>query len=197
MDSKLAFSKYVIKGGRDCSYRTTEKRREEIAAPQIVARMRVLSRAWTLSEVCFGILVRKSILSPGLLPSIQANSKKAARFVMCCSSTSLLFLSLPPLAFSHSFRRGAFQTGPASCCLHNTSNNLLKAQHTPSAFIRPSPTTPPSPFFIFHVPPRVDSIDSIGAQLINQSIPQLYYQLSPLQRCSEQQSGQRRQQHPL
>jgi hypothetical protein len=40
----------------------TEKRRDEIAAPAIVARMRTLRSAWMLSDDCFDILVMVSIV---------------------------------------------------------------------------------------------------------------------------------------
>jgi len=42
-------------------YRITEKRREEIAAPAIVARISTLRSALTLSDVCFDIFVIQSI----------------------------------------------------------------------------------------------------------------------------------------
>jgi hypothetical protein len=58
IDSKLK----LVKEKRG-EYRITEKRREEIAAPAIVARMRTLRRAWMLSDVCFGIFVMYSIFS--------------------------------------------------------------------------------------------------------------------------------------
>jgi hypothetical protein len=44
--------------GIEEEYRMTEKRREEIAAPAIVARIRTLSRDSTVSDVCGDILVR-------------------------------------------------------------------------------------------------------------------------------------------
>jgi hypothetical protein len=44
------------------SKRITEKRREEIAAPAIVARINTLRRDWMLSEDCFDMRVTTSIV---------------------------------------------------------------------------------------------------------------------------------------
>jgi hypothetical protein len=55
----------------------TEKRREEIAAPAIVARIRTLSRDSTVSDVCGDILVRnEDIVSNCASLSFRGASEK-------------------------------------------------------------------------------------------------------------------------
>jgi hypothetical protein len=46
----------------------TEKRREEIAAPAIVARIRTLSKDSTVSDVCGDILVRNDDIVSNCTP---------------------------------------------------------------------------------------------------------------------------------
>ena len=66
----------------------TEKRRDEIAAPAIVARIKTLRRAWMLSEDCLDILVMASILETGSerAQGIQGGQKEEENATICVDS---------------------------------------------------------------------------------------------------------------
>ena len=76
MDSKLCVSKN--RREEQIAYRMTEKRREEIAAAAIVARMTTLSSDSTFSNVCGDIFVRTDSIvpiAPNGLPFLHRQQK--------------------------------------------------------------------------------------------------------------------------